>query len=603
MITFASLMLCEPILRALTDEGYTTPTPIQAQTIQPALEGRDILGCAQTGTGKTAAFALPIIHMLHTQGVDKSRRGRRGPRALVLSPTRELATQIAESFGTYCRYTGIRGTAIYGGVSQRRQEQALSRGVDVVVATPGRLIDLLDQGVIDLSEVQIFALDEADRMLDMGFIQPIRRIAEEIQQDGRQTLLFSATMPRKVESLADTLLHQPVKISVARSKEEDPQIEQTLYRVQRNDKQALLEHLIRHHSVTCGVVFAKTKHGAERIGNRLNMAGFRADAIHGNKSQAHRQRALDSLRSGRSHILVATDVAARGLDVDGVSHVFNFDLPIEPEAYIHRIGRTARAGATGQAIAFCSPDERNLLRSIESMLGKKIQIVEQPAEGLPRAAEYHDEDSRRSSSRETPRRDGFGRDSSNRDTPRREFQPARKPATTRSVAPAAGFSEPRMQPAPAATVRPVQTFLEDEQVNVGDESVTRSYRTRPGSKPAAKSGGKAGYKPAGGKPTGKPAGKPGVKTASKPGSKPAPRAADQAGGFKPKAAKAPGTGRGHPLAGGSGSGGQSSFGARPSAKRAPKRSGKPTFGGAGKSKGGSGPKSRAPGRGSVASKA
>lgn len=369
--SFADLGLSDQVLKTLEAEGYAKPTPIQSVTIPAALDGRDILGCAQTGTGKTAAFALPIIEQLAGR---VNHRGPRSPSVLVLAPTRELASQIAESFATYSKGTGIRGTTIYGGVSQRKQEAALHRGVDVIVATPGRLIDLLEQDVVDLSEIRYLAIDEADRMLDMGFIMPIRRIASELTTD-RQTLLFSATMPPKVVSLADSLLKDPFRVAVPRTAEREPKIEQSLFKLGRNnDKMSLLETLLVQHDVRCGVVFTKTKHGAERVGKRLRAAGIRADAIHGNKTQAQRQRALDSLRSGYSHVLVATDVAARGLDVDGVTHVFNFDLPLEPEAYIHRIGRTGRAGATGLAIAFCSPEERGLLRAIESLMGKAIPV-------------------------------------------------------------------------------------------------------------------------------------------------------------------------------------------------------------------------------------
>ncbi|MGP1345393.1 MAG: DEAD/DEAH box helicase [Phycisphaerales bacterium] len=378
--TFEQLNLDPRINAALQSQGYSAPTPIQAVTIPPALEARDILGCAQTGTGKTAAFALPIIHRLlsgdldHKPGAPDRPGAPRLPRVLVLAPTRELAQQIADSFGTYAKGSGLRGTTVYGGVSQRKQEIALSRGVDVLIATPGRLIDLIEQNIVDLSAIRILAIDEADRMLDMGFIQPIRRIAEQITTD-RQTLLFSATMPAKVMALADTLLNNPVRVAVERTAEREPKITQSLFRIPRNaDKQAILESLLVQHQVRCGVVFTKTKHGAERVGKKLRAAGLNADAIHGNKTQAQRQRALDALRDGRSNILVATDVAARGLDVEGVTHVFNFDLPIEPEAYIHRIGRTGRAGAEGLAIAFCAPEERGLLKAIERFMGKPIPV-------------------------------------------------------------------------------------------------------------------------------------------------------------------------------------------------------------------------------------
>ena len=367
---FVSLDLSPQLLRAIQDEGYETPSLIQAQAIPPALAGRDVLGCAQTGTGKTAAFALPVLDKLIKEGVAND-RCHHVPRALVLCPTRELAGQITASFATYGRHARLRHTAIYGGVSQFHQEKALRRGVNILVATPGRLIDLLDQGVVDLSEVETFILDEADRMLDMGFIAPIRRIASEIHED-RQTLLFSATMPREIKSLADSLLKDPVRVTVTPVASAAPKIEQSVFMVGRQEKQALLHHLIDEHSIEKTLVFTRTKHGADKVANRLNRAGIAADAIHGNKSQNQRQRALDGFRAGKCRVLVATDVAARGLDIDAVSHVFNFDLPNEPEAYIHRIGRTGRAGATGLAIAFCDKDERSLLRQIERLTGTKI---------------------------------------------------------------------------------------------------------------------------------------------------------------------------------------------------------------------------------------
>lgn len=371
MLHFSSLNLCPSVLSAVASEGYTTPTPIQAQAIPLVLDGRDLLGCAQTGTGKTAAFALPILHRLHTAPIDKSRRGVVTPRALVLSPTRELAAQIDESFGTYGRDTGLRHTVIYGGVSQLHQVRSLRRGVDIVVATPGRLIDLMQQGVVDLRTIEVLVLDEADRMLDMGFIQPIRRIAAATPA-GRQTLLFSATMPRSVMHLADSLLRNPVRIVVTPAASATPLIEQSVYMVQRDEKPALLEHLLSERSVKRALVFTRTKHGADKLTRKLNNAGVVAQAIHGNKAQNQRKRALESFRTGRSRVLVATDVAARGLDVDSITHVFNYDLPNEPEAYVHRIGRTGRAGATGIAISFCDRDERGHLRAIERLTGARL---------------------------------------------------------------------------------------------------------------------------------------------------------------------------------------------------------------------------------------
>jgi len=374
---FSQLSLSPALLRALEQEGYTTPTPIQAQAIPHVLEGRDVLGCAQTGTGKTAAFVLPLLHRLMTAPVDKAARGPVRARALILSPTRELACQIADSVGAYGRESGIAYTTIYGGVSQFHQERALRRGVDIIVATPGRLIDLMDQRLVDLSMVQTLILDEADRMLDMGFIKPIRQIAAKTPGT-RQTLLFSATMPGEIVSLAESLLKDPVRVSVTPVASAAPKIEQSLYMVPKALKQGLLHKLLEHHDINRCVVFTKTKHGADKVGKKLNQAGIEAETIHGNKAQNARKRALDSFKSGKSRVLVATDVAARGLDVDNITHVINFDLPMEPEAYVHRIGRTARAGASGIAFSFCDHEERGLLRDIERLLKGKIPVSELP---------------------------------------------------------------------------------------------------------------------------------------------------------------------------------------------------------------------------------
>jgi ATP-dependent RNA helicase RhlE len=394
-VTFADLALEPALLAALAAEGYETPTPIQARCIPPALDGKDLLGCAQTGTGKTAAFALPVIHRLMTSTKrplrtpnSPKRKGNRHtpartPRALVLSPTRELADQIAESFATYGSGAGLRGTVIYGGVSQFRQVKSLQRGVDILVATPGRLLDLMDQGHVDLSSIEIFVLDEADRMLDMGFINPIRKIAEAFPAKP-QTMLFSATMPGPIARLADTLLANPVKVEVTPVASAAPLIDQSLYLVDGAHKHALLTHLLEDAGVERAVVFTRTKHGAEKLAKALGKAGIRAESIHGNKNQNQRTRALDAFRSGRSRVLVATDVAARGLDVDGISHVFNFNLPNEPEAYVHRIGRTGRAGATGKAIAFCARDERGFLHAIERLTKNTLDTTPLPGHlGLP----------------------------------------------------------------------------------------------------------------------------------------------------------------------------------------------------------------------------
>ncbi len=374
---FSNLSLSPVLLRALEQEGYTTPTPIQAQAIPHIIAGRDVLGCAQTGTGKTAAFTLPLLQRLMTSPVDKSARGPMRARALILSPTRELASQIADSVANYGRDSGLAHTTIYGGVSQFHQERALRRGVDIIVATPGRLQDLMEQRLVDLSCIEVLVLDEADRMLDMGFIKPIREIAAKTPA-ARQTLMFSATMPGEIMKLAASLLREPIRVSVAHAKTDAPKIEQSLYMVHRQQKQVLLEKLLSEEGTTRVVVFTKTKHGAERVGKKLLRTGVEAETIHGNKSQGQRNRALDSFRKGKARVLVATDVAARGLDVDDITHVINFDLPMEPEAYVHRIGRTARAGASGIAISFCDGEERSLLRDVERLLGGKIPVAVLP---------------------------------------------------------------------------------------------------------------------------------------------------------------------------------------------------------------------------------
>jgi ATP-dependent RNA helicase RhlE len=371
-MSFADLQLSASLLRAVEAEGYTIPTPIQLQAIPPALEGRDLLGCAQTGTGKTAAFALPILQRLGVSAGQGRNRDRK-IRALILAPTRELADQIGASLQTYGRHTGLRHAVIYGGVSQVPQVRNLRGGVDIVVATPGRLLDLLQQGHVDLRYVEIFVLDEADRMLDMGFIADIRKIVARLTRQ-RQTMMFSATMPRDIRELADALLQQPVCVQVAPQSSTVEQIDQFVFHVEHRKKAALLEHLLRSDEVTRAVVFARTKHRADRIAKQLHRAGFAAEAIHGNKSQAARQRALEKFRSPRPPVLVATDVAARGLDIDGVSHVFNFDLPNVAETYVHRIGRTGRAGAAGIAISFCDGEERGDLKQIERLIRRSIAV-------------------------------------------------------------------------------------------------------------------------------------------------------------------------------------------------------------------------------------
>jgi ATP-dependent RNA helicase RhlE len=380
---FSELGLAEPIVRSVAAAGYTTPTPIQAQAIPHAVAGKDILGCAQTGTGKTAAFSLPILHRLMgaTPAPVKPAPGahtptkRRHIRALILSPTRELALQILDNLNTYARGTGLRHTAIFGGVNQNPQVRALQSGVDIVVATPGRLEDLMQQGYVDLSRVEIFVLDEADRMLDMGFIEPIRRIASEVPQK-RQTLLFSATMPAPIKKLADALLHEPVNVRIAAPTASPSKIGQGVYLVRRAHKPQLLTHVLTREYVARALVFTRTKHGADKLVRHLRRDGIHAEAIHGNKRQNVRQRTLENFRSGKVSVLVATDIAARGIDVDEVTHVVNFDIPYEPETYVHRIGRTGRAGASGTALSFCDHDERHDLKNIERLLKKAIDVKE-----------------------------------------------------------------------------------------------------------------------------------------------------------------------------------------------------------------------------------
>src|SRR5512134_1996013 len=369
---FRKYGLSPEILRAVQAMNYVTPTPIQDRAIPHVLEGKDLLGSAQTGTGKTAAFALPILHRLGAEG--RRAHGRRPVRSLVLTPTRELAIQIAGSFDSYGRHAGLRHAVVYGGVSQRPQEDALRKGVDILVATPGRLLDLMGQGIIDLSAVEIFVLDEADRMLDMGFILDIRRVIEKLPLR-RQTLMFSATMPPDIVRLADTILREPVRVAVAPESAPAEAVEHLLYYVEKPGKVDLLKHLLAGDGIRNALVFARTRHGADRVERSLKRAEIRAEVIHGDKSQGARERALAAFKKGTVRVLVATDIAARGLDIVELSHVINFDLPNEPEAYVHRIGRTGRAGLSGTAISFCSFEERPLLAEIERLMQQHLAVV------------------------------------------------------------------------------------------------------------------------------------------------------------------------------------------------------------------------------------
>ena len=389
---FRKLRLIEPLLRAIRGEGYVIPTAIQTQAIPYLLEGRDMLGCAQTGTGKTAAFALPILQRLHghagspkPSGHAKGAGHSRPIRALILTPTRELAAQIGESFRVYGQHTGLRHAVIYGGVRQGPQTQALHRGADILVATPGRLLDLLNQRLLTLANVEVFVLDEADRMLDMGFIYDIRRVIEQLPAR-RQTMMFSATIPHEIRAMAQALLQNPVQVKVAAESPAADTVKQSLYFVDHQSKAALLEHLLQDDQITRALVFTRTKHGADKVVRRLDHANIAAEAIHSNKSQNTRLRALANFKAGKTRVLVASDIAARGLDVDGISHVINYDLPNVAETYVHRIGRTGRAGAVGRAISFCSEEQRDDLREIERLLGKAIPVLHHSIKAPPAIA-------------------------------------------------------------------------------------------------------------------------------------------------------------------------------------------------------------------------
>ena len=369
---FAGFGLAEPILRALAARRHETPTPIQARSIPALLEGRDILGIAQTGTGKTAAFVLPILHRLQAE---PKRPGR--PRALILAPTRELAIQIGDEVRAYSTFLKLRHALVFGGVNEGPQIAALARGLDILVATPGRLLDLVQQRKADLGGIQVLVLDEADRMLDMGFIRDIRKLIAELPSQ-RQSLLFSATMPGEIAKLAEGLLRNPARVEVARQSTPVERIGQAVYHLAAADKTTKLATLLGDPDLCKVIVFTRTKHRANRVSDALAKEGIGAQAIHGNKSQSARQRALSAFRTGEARVLVATDIAARGIDVEGISHVINFELPNEPESYVHRIGRTARAGASGAAISFCDPEERGFLRDIERLTGTSMEVLSQP---------------------------------------------------------------------------------------------------------------------------------------------------------------------------------------------------------------------------------
>jgi len=372
MTDFQSLGLSNTLLKAVEDEGYTTPTPVQQQSIPPLLDGRDVLGVAQTGTGKTAAFALPVLQIMER----RKTQGKRYIRALILSPTRELAAQIDERFDAYSKNMDIRHRVIFGGVKQNPQVRDLNKGLDILVATPGRLLDLIGQGFIDLSNVEFFVLDEADRMLDMGFIRDIEKVLKLLPKK-RQNLLFSATMPKSIAKLAGSFLNNAVMVDVSPKEMTVDRIEQKIMFLRKADKRRLLVKLIKEQKVERGIVFTRTKHGANRLVKQLGQSNLSAAAIHGNKSQGARTRALAGFKDGSIPILVATDIASRGIDVEGITHVFNYDLPNEPESYVHRIGRTARAGRSGIAYAFCDNTESGYLVGIQQLIGKEIPVDSQ----------------------------------------------------------------------------------------------------------------------------------------------------------------------------------------------------------------------------------
>lgn len=371
---FQDLNLIEPILKALKTERYTTPTPIQEKAIPLILQRKDVLGCAQTGTGKTAAFAIPILQILKTAAT--AERGPRTIKALILTPTRELAIQIEESFSAYGRHTGLKHLVIFGGVSQYSQTNVLRAGVDILVATPGRLLDLMNQKFVSLHDIKLFVLDEADRMLDMGFVHDVKKIITKLPPK-RQSLFFSATMPPEIQKLADTILVNPSIVEVAPVSSTADTIDQALYFVEKNDKRSLLLHLLEDKTILTALVFTRTKHGADKVVKDLLRAGIGAEAIHGNKSQNARQKALSNFKSRITRVLVATDIAARGIDIDDLTHVVNYELPNIPETYVHRIGRTGRAGASGIALSFCDEEEKEFLRDIHKLITRSIPVIEE----------------------------------------------------------------------------------------------------------------------------------------------------------------------------------------------------------------------------------
>lgn len=420
---FQDLNLIEPILKALKTEGYTQPTPIQEQSIPIILQRRDLLGCAQTGTGKTAAFSIPLLQLLYQERTQH--KEQKTIKALILTPTRELAIQIDESLAAYGRHTGLKHLVIFGGVSQNPQTDALKRGVDILVATPGRLLDLVNQGFIHLNHIKFLVLDEADRMLDMGFVHDVKKIIAKVPAK-RQTLFFSATMPNEIQQLADTILHNPAKVEVTPVSSTADTIQQEVYFVEKGDKKALLNHILKDKSIETVLVFTRTKHGADKVVKDLSRAGITAEAIHGNKSQNARQRALTNFKNRTTRVLVATDIAARGIDVDDLTHVINFELPNVPETYVHRIGRTGRAGASGIALSFCDEEEKEFLKDIHKLIAKTIPVNEAhpyPMKQLSLAEQHRKELQNKPAQQQHNRSSANKRNSGNR-----RFGNSRKPA-------------------------------------------------------------------------------------------------------------------------------------------------------------------------------
>lgn len=422
---FKDLGLIDPILKALSAEGYTHPTPIQQQSIPILLQGKDLLGCAQTGTGKTAAFAIPILQHLHTKS--NGNNGPRKIRALIVTPTRELAIQIDDSFRAYGKFTGLKNTVVFGGVKQSTQTRSLQKGVDILIATPGRLLDLMEQGFITLKHIEYFVLDEADRMLDMGFIHDIRKIIDNLPAT-RQSLFFSATMPPDIVNLSRKILGNPQKVMVQPKQTTAEKVEQAIYFVGKKDKVKLLVHLLKTEAAGSVLIFSRTKHGANKIVRLLSKSHIHAEAIHSNKSQTARQKALGNFKNGRTNVLVATDIAARGIDVDDLSHVINYDLPNIPETYVHRIGRTGRAGASGIALSFCDTEEKPYLKDIQKLIQQQINVVAEhpfPDDGV---VEVPKNNAKFQRPKQQPKSDKTAANSGNRNKRRKYYSKNRRPS-------------------------------------------------------------------------------------------------------------------------------------------------------------------------------